>query len=80
MSQIQDYIEAIRTFLAYACAHNIKLYKMDVKNASLMVSLVSLYFLRNHPYLKTIRNPTIRTNSRKHYIVLSKHLEHVMRD
>jgi hypothetical protein len=25
-------LEAIRILLAYACAHNIKLYQMDVKN------------------------------------------------
>jgi hypothetical protein len=28
-------LEAIRIFLAYACAHNIKLYQMDVKSAFL---------------------------------------------
>ena len=28
-------LEAIRVFLAYACAHNIKLYQMDVKSAFL---------------------------------------------
>jgi hypothetical protein len=28
-------LEAIRIFLAYACAHNIKLYQMDVKSAIL---------------------------------------------
>ena len=28
-------LEAIRIFLAYACAHNIKLYQMDVKGAFL---------------------------------------------
>ena len=27
-------LEAIRILLAYACAHNIKLYQMDVKSAS----------------------------------------------
>jgi hypothetical protein len=29
-------LEAIRISLAYACAHNIKLYKMDVKSAFLI--------------------------------------------
>ena len=45
-------LEAIRILLAHSCAHNIKLYQMDVKSA----------FLNGYPVLKMTRNPTICTS------------------
>ena len=55
-------LEAIRILLAYACAHNIKLYQMDVKSAFLMVTSMKKYMLSNLPVLKTTRSPTMCTS------------------
>jgi hypothetical protein len=38
-------LEAIRILLAYACAHNIKLYQMDVKSAFLNGIINELVFV-----------------------------------
>ena len=38
-------LEATRILLAYACAHNIKLYQMDVKSAFLNVSMNELVYV-----------------------------------
>jgi hypothetical protein len=55
-------LEAMRILLAYACAHNIKLYQMDVKSAFLMGISISLCMLSNLPVLKMRRNTTIFTS------------------
>ena len=52
-------LEAIRILLAYACAHNIKLYQMDVKSAFLNGTSMKKYILSNLLVLKMIRSPTM---------------------
>jgi hypothetical protein len=42
-------LEAIRILLAYACAHNIKLYQMDVKSAFLNGIINELVFVEQPP-------------------------------
>jgi hypothetical protein len=71
-------LEAIRILLAYACAHNIKLYQMDVKSAFLNGYINELSMLSNLPVLKMRRSPTMFTSSRRHCMVY-KLLEHGMR-
>ena len=44
-------LEAIRILLAYACAHNIKLYQMDVKSAFLNGYINELVFVEQPPRL-----------------------------
>jgi len=51
-------LEAIRILLAYACAHNIKLYEMDVKSAFLNGYINEEVYVSNLPVLKMTRNPT----------------------
>ena len=41
--------QAIRILLAYACAHNIKLYQMDVKSAFSMATSMKKCMLSNLP-------------------------------
>ena len=55
-------LEAIRVLLAYACAHNIKLYQTDVKSAFSMVTSMKKYMLSNLPVLKMTRSPTMCTS------------------
>jgi hypothetical protein len=42
-------LEAIRILLAYACAHNIKLYQMDVKSAFLNGKISELVYVEQPP-------------------------------
>ena len=42
-------LEAIRILLAYACAHNIKLYQMDVKSAFLNGYINELVYVEQSP-------------------------------
>jgi hypothetical protein len=55
-------LEAIRIMLAYACAHNIKLYQIDMKSAFLNGTLMSLCMLSNLPVFKMRRNTTMSTS------------------
>ena len=55
-------LEAIRILLAYACAHNIKLYQMDVKSAFLNGYINELVYVEQPPVLKMKRNPTMFTS------------------
>jgi hypothetical protein len=55
-------LEAIRILLAYACAHNIKLYQIDVKSAFLNGYINKKSMLSNHPALKMIRSPNMFTS------------------
>jgi hypothetical protein len=55
-------LKAIRILLAYACAHSIKLYQIDVKSKFLMGTLMSLCMLRNLSVLKIRRRPTMVTS------------------
>jgi hypothetical protein len=45
-------LEAIRILLAYACAHNIKLYQMDARVHFLMATSMKKYMLTNLLVLK----------------------------
>jgi hypothetical protein len=45
-------LEAIRILLAYACAHNIKLYQMDVKSAFLNGYINELVYVEQPPGLE----------------------------
>ena len=55
-------LEAIRILLAYACAHNIKLYQIDVKSDFSMVTSMKKYMLSNLPVLKMTRSLTMCTS------------------
>ena len=50
-------LEAIRILLAYACAHNIKLYQMDVKNAFLNRFINELVYVEQPPDFKDEKKP-----------------------
>jgi hypothetical protein len=45
-------LEAIRILLAYACAHNIKLYQIDIKSAFLNGYINELVYVEQHPSFK----------------------------
>jgi hypothetical protein len=55
-------LEAIRILLAYACAHNIKLFQMDMKSAFLNGTSMRKFMLSNLPVLKITRSPTTCTS------------------
>ena len=55
-------LEAIRILLAYACAHNIKLYQMDVKSVFLNGYINEEVYVEQAPVLKITRNPTMCTS------------------
>jgi hypothetical protein len=65
-------LEAIRILLVYACAHNIKLYQMDVKSAFLNEYINELVYVEQPPGFKDEKESN-------HVYKLSKHLEHGMR-
>ena len=50
-------LEAIRILLSYACAHNIKLYQMDVKNAFLNGYINELVYVEQPPSLEDDKKP-----------------------
>jgi hypothetical protein len=65
-------LEAIRILLAYACAHNIKLYQMDVKSAFLNDKISELVYVEQPPVLRTPKDLTMCTSSLKLSMGLSK--------
>ena len=50
-------LEAIRILLAYACAHNIKLYQMDVKSAFLNGYINELVYVEQPPGFEDEKKP-----------------------
>jgi hypothetical protein len=50
-------LEAIRILLAYACAHNIKLYQMDVKSAFLNGYINEEVYVEQPPNFKDDKKP-----------------------
>jgi hypothetical protein len=50
-------LEAIQILLAYACAHNIKLYQMDVKSAFLNGKISELVFVEQPPGFEDPKRP-----------------------
>ena len=50
-------LEAIRILLAYACAHNIKLYQMDVKSAFLNGKISELVYVEQPPSFEDPKRP-----------------------
>jgi len=50
-------LEAIRILLAYACAHNIKLYQMDVKSAFLNEYINELFYVEQSPGFENDKKP-----------------------
>jgi hypothetical protein len=50
-------LEAIRILLAYACAHNIKLYQMDVKSAFLNGYINEIVYVEQPPNFKDEKKP-----------------------
>jgi hypothetical protein len=50
-------LEAIRILLAYACAHNIKLYQIDVKIAFLNGYINELVYVEQPPGFKDVKKP-----------------------
>ena len=55
-------LEAIRILLAYACAHNIKLYQMDIKSAFLSGYINEEVYVKQPPGFKMMRSLTICTS------------------
>ena len=56
-------LEAIRIFLAYACAHDIKPFQMDVKSAFLNGRISELVYVEQPPSLKILRNRIMSISS-----------------
>jgi hypothetical protein len=50
-------LEAIRILLAYACAHKIKLYQMDVKSACLNGKISELVYMEQPPGFEDPKRP-----------------------
>ena len=50
-------LEAIRILLAYACAHNIKLYQIDVKSAFLNGYINELVYVEQPPGFEDEKKP-----------------------
>ena len=50
-------MEAIRILLAYACAHNIKLYQMNVKSAFLNGHINELMYVEQPPGFEDVKKP-----------------------
>ena len=50
-------LEAIRILLAYACAHNIKLYQMDMKSAFLNGYINELVYVEQPPGFEDEKKP-----------------------
>ena len=50
-------VEAIRILLAYACAHNIKLYQIDVKSAFLNGYINELVYVEQPPGFEDEKKP-----------------------
>ena len=55
-------LEAIRILVAYACAHNIKLYPMDVKSAFLNGYINELVYVEQPPGFKDDKKPNLCTS------------------
>ena len=50
-------LEAIRILLAYACAHNIKLYQMDMKSAFINGYINELVYVEQPPSFEVEKKP-----------------------
>jgi hypothetical protein len=55
-------LEAIRILLAYACAHNMKLYQMDVKSVFLNCYINELVYVELPPGFEDERSSTMSTS------------------
>ena len=55
-------LEAIRILLAYACAHNIKLYQMDVKSVFLNGYINEEVYVEQPSDFEDDKNPTMCTS------------------
>jgi hypothetical protein len=65
-------LEAIQILLAYACAHNIKLYQMDVKSAFLNGKISELVHVEQPPGFEDPKDLTMCTSSLRLSMGLSK--------
>jgi hypothetical protein len=65
-------LEAIQILLAYACAHNIKLYQMDVKSAFLNGKISELVYVEQLTVLRIPKYLTTYTSSLRLSMGLSK--------
>jgi hypothetical protein len=65
-------LEAIWIFLAYACAHNIKLYQMDVKSSFLNGKISELVYVEQPPGPEDLKRLTTCTSFLKLFISLNK--------
>jgi hypothetical protein len=50
-------LKAIRILLAYACAHNIKLYQMDIKSTFLNGYINEEVYVEKHPSFEDDKKP-----------------------
>ena len=73
-------LEAIRILLAYACAHNIKLYQMDVKSAFLNGYINELVYVEQPLSFEDEKKLNHVYRLRKALYGLKQALKHGMRD
>ncbi|GJX39949.1 retrovirus-related pol polyprotein from transposon TNT 1-94 [Tanacetum coccineum] len=66
-------LESIRILLAYACAHDFKLFQMDVKSAFLNGFINKEFYVSQPPGLSISKNLTMYLNSKRLFMVLNKH-------
>ena len=65
-------MEAIRFLLAYACAHNIKLYQMDVKSAFLNGYINELVYVEQPPGFEDEKKPNHVYKLRKGFVWIER--------
>ncbi|GKB42660.1 retrovirus-related pol polyprotein from transposon TNT 1-94 [Tanacetum coccineum] len=66
-------LEYLRILLAYACAHDFKLYQMDVKIAFLIGFINEEVYVAQPPDSLILKNLTMPLNSKRLFMVLNKH-------
>ena len=73
-------LEAIKTFLDFACYKNFKVYQMDVKSAFLNGELEEKYMLSNIKVFPYQKIEIMSANLRRHSMALNKIQEHGSQD
>jgi hypothetical protein len=73
-------LKAIRILLAYACAHNVKLYQIDVKSVFLNVYINEEVYIEQSPSFEDNKKPNHVYKLKKALYGLKQAPEHGMRD